>query len=209
MPMFYFIIRVSFLLRRPLGAFMSLVGRLYLALWGVEVGARLRMRSLPICRRHKDAAIRLGNDVTIFNKLSENVAGITHRSVLAANAPGARLVIGNNVGLSGVILYCVKEIVIEDHVNLGVGAKVYDTDFHPVDAAARRAGSKFVEGKAVRICKDAWIGADAMILKGVTVGPRAVVAAGAVVTKDIPADAIAAGVPAKVIDQSVNSQQES
>ncbi len=53
--------------------------------------------------------------------------------------------------------------------------------------------------KPVRICKNAWIGAGATILPGVTVGENAVVAAAAVVTKDVPANAIVGGNPAKLI----------
>ncbi|UCE99393.1 MAG: acyltransferase [Planctomycetota bacterium] len=176
------------------------IGKIYLLLWGVKLGKKLRMNSLPICRRHPQGTIEIGNHVTISNRLSENRAGITHRSVLEAHSPQARLIIGNHVGLSGVILYCTTEIVIEDYVNLGAGAKVYDTDFHPVDPDARRSCNQELIAKApVRICRDAWIGADATILKGVTVGARAVVSTGAVVTKDVPPDTIVAGVPARVI----------
>ena len=53
--------------------------------------------------------------------------------------------------------------------------------------------------KPVRICKNAWVGAGATILPGVTVGENAVVAAAAVVTKDVPANTIVAGNPAKII----------
>ena len=51
----------------------------------------------------------------------------------------------------------------------------------------------------MRICKNAWVGAGATILPGVTVGENAVVAAAAVVTKDVPANTIVAGNPAKII----------
>ena len=53
--------------------------------------------------------------------------------------------------------------------------------------------------KPVRICKNAWVGAGATILPGVTVGENAVVAAAAVVTKDVPANTIVAGNPARII----------
>jgi maltose O-acetyltransferase len=141
----------------------------------------------------------LGSHVTIRNQLNENLAGVTHPCVLCAG-PGATLSIGNHVGLSGVILFCTKEIVIEDWVNIGAGSRVYDTDFHPLDYLDRRIHNVDAIGSAsVRICEDAFIGAGVLILKGVTVGARAIVAAGAVVTHDVPPDSIVAGVPARIV----------
>jgi maltose O-acetyltransferase len=107
------------------------------------------------------------------------------------------------VGLSGVVLFCAREIVIEDWVNIGAGARVYDTDHHPLNYLDRRAHKVDAIGTAsVRICEDAFVGAGAMILKGVTVGARAIVAAGAVVTRDVPPDTIVAGVPARIIKRA-------
>jgi len=179
---------------------MLRIARIYLKLHGVKLKQGLCIYSLPLCRRHPLATIEIGSNVIISNKLSENMAGITHRSVLWASKPGARLIIGNNVGMSGVILCCTTQIIIEDYVNLGAGVMIYDTDFHPIDAYARRVHDKNkIKSASVHICEDAWIGTEAIILKGVTVGKRAVIAARAVVTSDIPDDCIAAGVPAKVV----------
>lgn len=179
---------------------MSLVAKAYLTLWGVKYGVGLRVNSLPLCRRDPDAMIEIGKDVRIINKPSENLAGVDHRTVLSASEPGARLLIGNHVGISGAVLYSTKEIVIEDHVMLGAGVRVYDTDFHPVNAASRRSKDQTgIPAESVHIGHDVWVGANVLILKGVTIGPRSVVGAGAVVTKSCPADSLLAGVPARVI----------
>jgi acetyltransferase-like isoleucine patch superfamily enzyme len=178
---------------------VSRLARWYLVLHGVKVGKGLIMQSFAFCRRNPEAILEIGENVKILNNLEENPAGIAHRSVLVAAFPGARLIIGNNVGISGAIIYCVKEIVIEDYVLIGAGVKVYDTDFHPIDAEARRANDQtMVNSSPVHICRDAWIGAGATILKGVTIGSRSIVAAQAVVTSDVPADTIVAGIPARV-----------
>ena len=69
------------------------------------------------------------------------------------------------------------------------------TENHPADPAKR----KLLDLKPILIKKNAWIGAGASILPGVTIGENAIVAAGAVVTKDVAANTIAGGVPAKFI----------
>jgi len=186
---------------------MAGVSKLYFLIHGVKFGKNLRMRSLPICRKHRQATIEIGEDVIVNNKICENLAGITHRSVLAAVSPDATLKIGNHVGMSGVILYCTKMITVGDYVNLGAGVRVYDTDFHPVGFAPRRLNdTSMICSSPVTICDDVWVGANAIILKGVTIGPRSVIAAGSVVAKDVPQDVIAAGVPAKIIRSIPNGK---
>ena len=95
---------------------------------------------------------------------------------------------------TGVTFADLGGIYIEDNVLIGPGAKLLSIN-HPIPAAHRHE----MELQAVRVKNNAWIGADAKILPGVTVGENAVVGAGAVVTKDVPADTVVVGVPAKVI----------
>jgi acetyltransferase-like isoleucine patch superfamily enzyme len=94
-----------------------------------------------------------------------------------------------------------KSIRIGKHCLFATGVLVYDLDGHPLDAERRRAGepSPPEEIKPVTIGDDVWIGTGAVILKGVTIGDRAVIAARSVVTGDVPVDAVAAGNPAKII----------
>jgi len=85
-------------------------------------------------------------------------------------------------------------ITIEDEVLIGPKVSLI-TESHPLNPEERKA----LLVKPVVIKRNAWIGAAATILPGVTVGENAVVAAGAVVSKDVPANTVVAGVPAKVI----------
>ncbi len=85
-------------------------------------------------------------------------------------------------------------IVIEDQVLIGPKVSII-TENHPVHPEHRQ----MLELKSVLIKQNAWIGANAIILPGVTIGNNSVVAAGAVVTQDVPANAVVAGIPAKVI----------
>lgn len=85
-------------------------------------------------------------------------------------------------------------ITIEDDALIGPRVNII-TENHPLDPADR----KFLDLKSVLIKRNAWIGAGATILPGITVGENSVVAAGAVVNKDVPDNTIVGGVPAKVI----------
>ena len=85
-------------------------------------------------------------------------------------------------------------ITIEDDVLIGPKVNLLSEE-HPVNPAQRRS----LVAKPIRIRRNAWIGAGATILAGVTVGENAVVAAGAMVNKDVARNTVVAGIPAKVI----------
>jgi galactoside O-acetyltransferase len=91
---------------------------------------------------------------------------------------------------------------------------IADSDFHPIAAAQRRqdtyALAPFfkdrpsrpkIRSAPVKICDNAWIGMNAVILKGVTIGENSIVGAGAVVTKSVPANVVVAGNPAVIVKE--------
>ena len=94
-------------------------------------------------------------------------------------------------------------------MNIGGNCLIIDTDSHQIDFLARRGEKKpqkdnlytTIQSAPIIIEDDVWIGANTIILKGVTIGARSVIGAGSVVTKNIPSDCIAAGNPCKVIKE--------
>lgn len=108
------------------------------------------------------------------------------------------MIIGDSVGMSGVCICAAQLVEIGENTIIGADVLITDTDFHqplPDGGWSNDAGSA---SKPVRIGRGCFIGARAIILKGVTVGDGAVVAAGALVTRDIPAEHLAIGNPAMV-----------
>ena len=87
-------------------------------------------------------------------------------------------------------------ITLEDHVLIGPRANLLTVN-HPQDPKQRRS----LIVKPITIKRNAWIGAAATILPGVTVGENAIVGANALVTKDVPANTVVGGNPAKVIKE--------
>jgi len=108
---------------------------------------------------------------------------------------GVFITLGKNVFINHACSFLdMGGITIEDHVLIGPKVNLI-TENHPLDPSDRSA----LITKPILIKQNAWIGAAATILPGVTLGENAVVAAGAVVSKDVPANSIVAGVPARII----------
>ena len=107
------------------------------------------------------------------------------------------VVIGDHtrIGLHNTII---GPVTIGNHVNLAQGITVTALN-HNFDDTTKRIDEQGIATKPVVISDDVWIGANAVILPGVTIGRHVVVAAGAVVTKDVPDNTIVGGVPAAII----------
>lgn len=108
---------------------------------------------------------------------------------------GRHITLGKNVFINHACSFLdLGGITIEDEVMIGPSVNITSED-HPVEVARRKT---LLPG-AVVIRRNAWIGAGAAILPNVTVGENAVVAAGAVVTKDVPANTVVGGIPARIL----------
>ena len=112
---------------------------------------------------------------------------------------GGELTIGNNVGMSSTRMWVHDSVTIGNNVKIGACVLITDTDAHPLDFLARRTSNDGTKSAPIVIEDDVWVGAHSVILKGVTIGTRSIIGAGSVVTKNIPADCVAAGNPCKVI----------
>lgn len=122
--------------------------------------------------------------------------------------------VGDFTLLNGALIMADERIEIGRHVLVSWNVGIADSDFHPIDAAQRRidtmALAPFYKDRPPRpplktapviIEDNVWIGMNAVILKGVTIGENSVVAAGAVVSKSVPANVVVAGNPAVIVRQ--------
>ena len=101
--------------------------------------------------------------------------------------------------MSSTRIWIHEGLTIGNNVKIGGGVLLIDTDCHPVDYLVRRTSNEGTCYAPIVIEDDVWIGAQSIILKGVTIGARSIIGAGSVVTNSIPADCIAAGNPCKVV----------
>ncbi len=157
-------------------------------------------------------------------RLNSALGGTVHSSVVVLNMPelhGTRQItlgtnlylyrdlyletqasgcikIGNDVVLSrGVHLVAFTEIILEDGVMIGEYSSIRDANHRVITGSSVRHSGHL--GKPIHIGRNAWLGRGVTILGGVTIGEGAVIGANAVVTKNIPAGAVAVGIPAQVI----------
>ncbi len=98
---------------------------------------------------------------------------------------------------NNVSIIAMKEVRVGLNCRIGELVSIYDCDFHELDALTRNCSSG--KSERVNIGNNVWLGSRVMVLKGVSIGDNSVVAAGSIVTKSIPANVVAAGIPAKTV----------
>lgn len=181
--------------------------KLYFKLIGIKYGKNMQVFDKVYVSGY--GKIKIGDNFVFtsgssINPICRNIRGCIHTVT-----EDSRITIGNNVGISSACILSQTSITIGNNVNIGGDCLIMDSDAHPHDFRKRRIEYKLEVGTDIYLSEipsapiviedDVWIGARCQILKGVHIGARSIIAAGSIVTKDIPADCIAAGVPARVI----------
>ncbi len=173
---------------RTFGQLVRGASRVLLSRWRLrkvqQLGSRVRIWGRP--RVTNLGHMVIGDRTTIFSH--------TVRSEFVAH-PGGRLEIGHGVFVNyGASLSAHRLVRIGDGSQIGSYAIMMDNDYHAVGDLDRLPDSA-----PIVLGRNVWLGVRVVVLKGVTIGDNAVIGAGSVVTKDVPANCLAAGVPAKVI----------
>ena len=165
-----------------------------------SVGSSFHMEKLPYLNGTGDIVI--GNNVRLSGKPQ-----ISFNNRLSERP---ELIVGDHSFIGHGCAFAVAGSVrIGSHCLLAGGVTVADNDGHPLDADRRRRGEPVSadQVKPIVICDDVWLGRGATVLKGVTIGRGAVVGAHAVVTRDVPAHAVVAGNPARVVKKPAEGNE--
>jgi acetyltransferase-like isoleucine patch superfamily enzyme len=153
---------------------------------------------LHIGRRWRQSAF-LPSQLVLLDKASLAVTGefSLHTGFSVFINEGARLELGSGYINNGFRLSCFERISIGDHVAIAENVTMRDSDDHTFKGRRHEMTQPITIGNRV------WIGMNATILKGVTIGDGAVVAANALVNRDVPPSTLVAGVPAKVVKTGI------
>lgn len=158
----------------------------------------------PFYYKNSKKCIDIGDGFIAISKFHKNSIGVFQPVLLNVSHPGSRIIIGNNVGISGSTIKAATLVKIGNNVLIGSGCLISDSDSHPIHPNERLDHSK-TKSIPIIIEDDVFIGARTIILKGVTLGKGSVIGAGSVVSKSVPPYTIAAGNPAKIV-KKLNEQ---
>ncbi len=161
----------------------------------VRLGLRCHILGCPRVRLVRSSRLEIGHDVTLcslsrFNPLLKEPVSIRTLS------ERAHIELDHHVGISGSRIVCCNHISIGAYTIVGPDTLIYDSEGHDYDPKIGWSGRSKRTGRAIRIGERCFIGARCMILSGVTIGDQCVVAAGTVLTTDVPAGHMASGNPA-------------
>lgn len=160
----------------------------------VSLGEHCKFYGMTFIQRAINSRITIGDDCQFRSKRVSNKIGINHPCIVTAYLPNSIIKVGNNCGFSGVTIRAAHSIIIGNNVRVGANSVIYDSDGHQDDK--RTSGMK-----PIVIEDNVWIGYGVFVTKGVTIGQNSMIGANSVVTKDIPANVVAAGNPCRVIKQ--------
>lgn len=176
------------------------VMRLIAMCLGIEVGAFTTFTGRAVLRPG-EGKIRIGYRVSLVSHVEATALGVTRPVILRCLAPGARIEIGDDCGLSGTVICAAISVTIGKRCLAGADVTIFDTDFHQHEPEGRRYALPDWShiSAPVKIGDDVFIGTGAIIHKGVTIGDGAIVAARSVVTKDVLPRSVVGGNPAKLL----------
>lgn len=194
---------------------MSFVGKLNNRVNKFKLDRRKRYW-LKNCNCTFDESLRIFKETDINAKLGRIVIGskCCIRGILEIQRKGGEIYISDRCYIGEYTrIWAAQSITIGNDVLIAHNVNIFDNDTHPIDFMERRVDAENIifNGKRenfstlksapVVIGDDAWIGCNSIILKGVSIGKGAIVAAGSVVTKDVEPFTLVAGNPAKVVKQ--------
>lgn len=170
-------------------------------IWGVDCGKGVRFEGPIYLRTYKRGVVKIGEG-TVFNSWSRtNLVGLINPTILETRLGGV-IRVGKKSGFSSVVISSKTSVDIGDNVLVGGNVRIFDHDFHSLNAEIRRSKDdrKNVRTAPVVIGNDCFIGTNAIILKGTEIGARSIVAAGSVVFGlKVPPDSLVKGNPAQIV----------
>jgi acetyltransferase-like isoleucine patch superfamily enzyme len=189
--------KISFLFRYIKDGFLLFLLHLNLRINGVVYGPNISGKRCIIKNKGR---MELGDNV----KLNSYPDGELYKTGLYTQLDSAIIKIGNNTGLNGTIVRARNKIIIGDNCMFGHGVVILDNNSHNISIDPIKRATGNIPDSPVIIGNNVWVGMRSIILKGVHIGDNSVIAAGSVVTKNVPNNQLFGGNPAifiKMLDK--------
>lgn len=172
----------------------------------IVLGKNVKFTKLPLIYLDRNAKLILGNNVVINSDNSRYHLNMHSATKIIIDKAGGIIQIGDNSRIHGTCIHAYKSITIGKNCLIAANSQIIDGNGHLLsfpDVANRI--NTVDEAKPVVIEDNVWIGANVIVLPGVRIGAGSVIAAGSIVSKNIPPMVIAGGNPAKII-KDMNTQ---
>lgn len=171
---------------------ISTVESLYFLMIGVEYGGNGKFHGWCSVYKRPYSSIKIGKNCIFNSSHYSNHIGLNHRCIITTMTKDAEVVIGDNVGVSSSSITSFKSVSIGNNVRIGANCVIMDGDFHLDDPRTSPPAP-------ITIKDNVWLGYGVIVMKGVTIGENSVIGVNSIVTKNIPANIVAAGNPCKII----------
>jgi len=166
-------------------------------LWGIYIGKGSLFIGIPFLCKFPKSSIIIGARCRMRSSSRQRAqAGIMRPCTIETLAENSKIIIGDHCGFSGAMISAAKHIEIGSRSLCGANVSITDTDWHCVDPKSRNLPGVALP---VKIGSNVWLGMNVIVLKGVTIGDNTVVAAGSIVSRDLPPNVLAVGQPASPI----------
>lgn len=182
--------------------FWTIYNRTLAIWWGIKIKKNSQFQGKTFFRILPGASITIGNHCIFQSNHASNLIGIYSPCMISTISKKAKITIGDNCGFSGTVIGCAKEIIIGNNVRCGANTMITDSDWHPDDPRTGNDSPVIIEDNV-------WLGYGVKVLKGVRIGENTIIGAGSIVTKDIPANVVAAGNPCRVIKKVKGNDEKS
>jgi acetyltransferase-like isoleucine patch superfamily enzyme len=181
-----------------------LVEFIFLSKKNLFLGEKVKIHGMPIIQISKGAKVILNDNVTINSKNYGYHANMYSPVKLMADRKNAVIEIGENTRINGACIHAYKKVSIGRNCLIAANVQIIDADGHELsfDNIGNRINTSS-KGKSIKIEENVWIGLNAIILPGVTIGTGSVIGSNTVVTKDVPPMVVFAGNPGRIVKKVI------